>query len=82
MEVGSTVKDINPTCPHHGAKGKVVKAYPNEITFIVMNKGKNYKPGDKLTKTISQMEKTAKKNKSKKKKSKKSRKFLDWRPVG
>ena len=57
MDVGSMVEDINKSCPHHGAKGKVVKSYPNEITFIVSNKGENYEPGDKLTKTISQMEK-------------------------
>ena len=59
MSEGSMVKDINPSCPHHGAKGKVVKAYPHKITFIVSNKGDNYKPGDTLTKTIDQMEKTA-----------------------
>ena len=64
MVEGSMVKDINPTCPHHGAKGKVIRSYPNEVTFIVANKGENYKPGDKLTKTISQMEKTSKLNKS------------------
>ena len=58
MNVGSMVEDINPTCPHHGAKGKVVKSYPNEVTFIVINRGKNHKPGDLLTKTISQMVKT------------------------
>ena len=59
MGVGSSVKDINPSCPHYGAKGKVVKAYPHQITFIVSNKGGKYKPGDKLTKTIEQMEKTS-----------------------
>ena len=59
MSVGSMVKDVNPSCPHHGAKGKVVKSYPHQITFIVVNKGPKYKPGDKLTKTIDQMEKVA-----------------------
>jgi len=59
MDVGSMVEDINKSCPHHGARGKVVKAYPNQVTFIVVNKGKNFRPGDKLTKTISQMEKVA-----------------------
>ena len=59
MDVGSMVEDINKSCPHHGAKGKVVKSYPHQITFIVTNKGDNYSPGDKLTKTIGQMGKTS-----------------------
>lgn len=59
MGVGSMVKDVNPTCPHHGAKGKVLKSYPHKVTFIVINKGSKYKPGDVLTKTIDQMEKVA-----------------------
>jgi hypothetical protein len=59
MGVGAMVKDINPSCPHHGAKGKVSKAYPHKVTFIVVNKGEKYSPGDKLTKTIDQMEKIA-----------------------
>ena len=59
MAVGESVKDINPSCPHFGAKGKVVKSYPHKITFIVSNKGSKYNPGDKLTKTIDQMVKTS-----------------------
>jgi len=59
MGIGSVVKDINPTCPHKGARGEVVKSYPDKVTFIVDNEGPTYSPGDKLTKTIEQMRKTA-----------------------
>ena len=55
--VGDIVKDINPTCPHHGAIGKVKSVNPKSVVFVVMNKGKTYKPGDVLDKTHDQMKK-------------------------
>ena len=55
--VGDVVKDINPTCPHHGAIGKVKSVNPKSVIFVVTNKGKNYDPGDVLDKTHDQMKK-------------------------
>ena len=55
--VGDIVKDINPTCPHNGAMGKVKSISPKSVVFVVMNKGKNYQPGDVLDKTHDQMKK-------------------------
>ena len=55
--VGDIVKDINPTCPHNGAVGKVKSVNPKSVVFVVINKGKNYKPGDVLDKTHDQMKK-------------------------
>ena len=52
---GDIVKDINPTCPHYGAVGKVKSVNPKSVVFVVMNKGKKYKPGDVLDKTHDQM---------------------------
>tara|TARA_A100001515_G_scaffold79231_2_gene62899 strand:+ start:2891 stop:4306 length:1416 start_codon:yes stop_codon:yes gene_type:complete len=55
--VGDIVKDINPTCPHNGAMGKVRSVSPKSVVFVVLNRGKNYKPGDVLDKTHDQMKK-------------------------
>jgi hypothetical protein len=55
--VGDVVKDINPTCPHNGAMGTVKSINPKSVVFMVINKGKNYKPGDVLDKTHDQMKK-------------------------
>ena len=55
--LGDMVKDVNPTCPHYGAMGKVTSMNPKSVVFIVKNKGENYKPGDVLEKTHDQMEK-------------------------
>ena len=55
--LGDMVKDVNPTCPHYGAMGKVTSMNPKSVIFIVKNKGENYKPGDVLEKTHDQMEK-------------------------
>ena len=52
---GDIVRDINPTCPHYGAVGKVKSINPKSVVFVVMNKGKKYKPGDVLDKTHDQM---------------------------
>ena len=59
MNYGDKVKDINPQCAHYGAKGKVVGTTPEKIIFIVSNKGKTFKPGDKLAKTKEQMSKVS-----------------------
>ena len=53
--VGDMVKDVNPTCPHNGAIGKVKSINPKSVVFVVVNKGKNYQPGDVLDKTHDQM---------------------------
>jgi len=59
---GDIVKDINPTCPHYGAVGKVKSVNPKSVVFVVMNKGKTYKPGDVLDKTHDQMTQMIPKN--------------------
>jgi len=55
--VGDVVKDVNPTCPHYGAEGKVKSVNPKSVVFVVMNKGKNFKPGMELEKSHDQMKK-------------------------
>ena len=55
--VGDVVKDVNPTCPHYGAEGKVKSVNPRSVVFVVMNKGKNFKPGMELEKSHDQMKK-------------------------
>ena len=55
--VGDAVKDVNPTCPHFGAQGKVKSVNPKSVVFVVMNKGKNFKPGQELEKSHDQMKK-------------------------
>src|SRR6056300_551244 len=55
--VGDVVKDVNPTCPHFGAQGKVKSVNPRSVIFIVKNKGKNFKPGMELEKSHDQMKK-------------------------
>ena len=59
------VKDVNPTCPHNGAIGKVKSVNPKSVVFIVKNKGDNYEPGDVLDKTHDQMEKLKENQKEK-----------------
>ena len=54
---GDIVKDVNPTCPHYGAQGKVKSVNPRSVVFVVMNKGKNFKPGMELEKSHDQMKK-------------------------
>ena len=54
---GDVVKDVNPTCPHYGAEGKVKSVNPKSVVFVVMNKGKNFKPGQELEKSHDQMKK-------------------------
>ena len=55
--VGDVVKDVNPSCPHYGAEGKVKSVSPRSVVFIVTNKGDNFKPGQELEKTHDQMKK-------------------------
>src|SRR6056300_1617774 len=54
---GDVVKDVNPSCPHYGAMGKVKSVNPRSVIFIVKNKGKNFKPGMELEKSHDQMKK-------------------------
>ena len=56
--VGDVVKDVNPSCPHYGAEGKVKSVSPRSVVFVVTNKGDNFKPGQELEKTHDQMKKT------------------------
>jgi len=58
---GDIVKDINPKCPHYGSKGIVQKTMdiPDKgivAIYTVTNKGKTFKPGDKLAKTVDTLE--------------------------
>ena len=55
--VGDVVKDVNPTCPHFGAQGKVKSVNPRSVVFVVTNKGDNFKPGQELEKSHDQMKK-------------------------
>lgn len=66
LKPGDRVKDVNPTCKEKNAKGVVKsvkrvkdgnKIAGNLIEFEVKNKGKHYKPGDKLKKTEIQLKK-------------------------
>ena len=54
---GDAVKDVNPTCPHYGAEGKVKSVNPRSVVFVVTNKGDNFKPGQELEKSHDQMKK-------------------------
>lgn len=66
LKPGDKVKDVNPTCKEKNAKGTVKsvkkvkdgkKIAGNLIEFEVENKGKHYKPGQKLKKTEIQLKK-------------------------
>jgi hypothetical protein len=66
LKPGDKVKDINPECKEKDAKGivrsvKKVKdgkrTAGNLIEFEVKNKGKDYRPGDKIKKTEIQLKK-------------------------
>ena len=54
---GDIVKDVNPTCPHFGAEGKVKSVNPKSVVFVVTNKGDNFEPGMELEKSHDQMKK-------------------------
>lgn len=61
FEIGSKVKNINPSCKHYGSEGIVeeVKDLPDDmgkvVKYKVTNSGPNYKAGESLTKTIDQL---------------------------
>jgi hypothetical protein len=66
LRPGDKVKDINPECKEKNAKGVVKKIRKikdgnriagNVIEFEVKNKGKNYRPGERLKKTEIQLKK-------------------------
>ena len=66
LKKGDTVKDINPSCKEFNAKGKVKnikkikdgkKIAGNLVEIEVKNKGRNFKPGDKIKKTEIQLKK-------------------------
>jgi hypothetical protein len=66
LKPGDRVKNINPTCKEKDAKG-VVKSVKkikdskrtagNLIEFEVKNKGRSFKPGDRIKKTEIQLKK-------------------------
>lgn len=61
FEIGSKVKNINPSCKHYGSEGIVedVKDLPDDmgkvVKYRVTNDGATYKKGESLTKTIDQL---------------------------
>lgn len=61
FEIGSKVRNVNPSCKHYGSEGTVedVEDLPNDmgkvVKYKVSNDGPNYKKGDILTKTIDQL---------------------------
>ena len=57
MVSGDIVKDVNPTCLHYGAMGKVKEVNPKSVKFVVMNKGDKFKKGMELEKSHDQMKK-------------------------
>jgi len=67
--VGDIVKDVNPTCLHYGAIGKVKEVNPKYVKFVVMNNGDRFKKGQTLEKSHDQMKKMSESiNESKKEK--------------
>jgi hypothetical protein len=69
LKKGDKVKDINPDCKDHNAKGKVKKINKikdgkriagNVVEIEVENEGKNFKKGDKIKKTEIQLRKLKK----------------------
>jgi len=55
--VGDIVKDVNPSCLHYGAIGKVKEVNPEYVTFVVTNNGDNFSKGQTLEKSHDQMKK-------------------------
>ena len=59
---GDIVKNINTECPHYGSQGIINKVMdlPDMVgkvaVYTVTNNGDTYSPGDKLTKTVDQLE--------------------------
>ena len=59
---GDIVKNKNKSCPHYGSMGIVDKMmdlpdYVGKVAvYTVTNTGDTYKPGDRLTKTVDQLE--------------------------
>ena len=60
-QVGTYVVNTNPKCPHYQSAGKVlsVDSLPEDsgrtVTYLVMNPGETFQPGDTLTKTLDQL---------------------------
>lgn len=63
---GDVVCNTNPECDHYKSKGVVIKVKPMEdntgvvgnlVSYIVLNKGDTYNPGDVLDKTEIQLDK-------------------------
>ena len=59
---GDIVKNTNTSCPHHGSMGVINKVMDIPMkglvaVYTVTNNGPTYKSGDKLVKTVDQLEK-------------------------
>ncbi len=66
LKPGDKVKDINPSCKEKDARGTVrsvkkvkdgKRTAGNLIEFEVENKGRSYRPGDRIKKTEIQLKK-------------------------
>ena len=66
IKPGDKVVNDNPECKHYKSKGKVTKVknitgkggvVGKKIEYTIMNKGKSYKPGEKVEKTEIQLDK-------------------------
>jgi hypothetical protein len=67
LKVGDKVRDINPACKEYKAKGRVrsiqkvkdgtERKAGNLVEIEIENKGKHYKPGEKIKKTEIQLKK-------------------------
>jgi hypothetical protein len=61
FEIGSKVKNVNPTCKHFGSEGIVedIEDLPNDmgkvVKYKVTNDSSSYQKGDMLTKTVDQL---------------------------
>lgn len=56
IQVGDTVKNINPTCTHFKSIGIVTFVHDDgDITYKVTNSGPTYEPGNELTKSQDQL---------------------------
>lgn len=56
LQIGDTVRNINPKCKHYKSVGTIVAIQPDgDITYKVDNQGATYTPGDVLTKTVDQL---------------------------
>ena len=56
FQFGDMIQNTNPGCQHYGSKGIVMNVTPDDVTYTVTNSGDTYMPGDRLTKTVDQLD--------------------------